>query len=601
MRLILLFLTFIVSLYAEVIDNYELFFNIRQDSIDVKEIIDYNFEGNRRHGIFRDIPTKIKANGKIINLHFRDFKVTQNGYEAKFQKYYRGSNIVLRIGSKDRLVSGKIRYIIKYKFNTPIISKDKYDLISLNLIGTKWQVPIKHSIIYIRVNPPLSKDNINIKLYTGIKGSTSNRAEYEWVDNQNLEIKIKNLEPREGVTIDIMVQKGLIKQNKSYFNYFNLLIGALTAVLLFLIKRIKDKILGISQKSIAPTFLPPNDLSILEAKVLLEGSNDIKDISAQIVQLATLGIIKIEKLGDVTKFDLINNDFSNLTNDQKMLLNTIFAEGNTYYFKKDDRQFLRDNFFKIFREVTNELLNRGYLKEKPIKSKFRFFINAILISLPLVAYFIYTFLQYDSDFYVLALFPLVFGIVGLTIILGGSSIFERIIGLIFFLSGFLPIYVNLGIQSRDFIGIIKEIFSYDIIWPLLGLIILASYIFSNIGKIEELTDKGKEKRVQLLGLKEFISRVEVDKINRLLQEDPNYLDNIIPWAMLFGYAKEYLKLYTLFNIATPAWYDGDISSLDDDLNSNISSFVGSSSSDSGVGGGGGSSGGGAGGGGGGSW
>jgi len=601
MRLILLLLTFIASLYAEVIDNYELSFNVGQDSIDAREVIDYNFEGNRRHGIFRDIPTKIKANGKIVNLHFKDFKVTQNGYEAKYQKYYRGSDIVLKIGSNDSFVSGKVRYEIIYKFNTPLISKDKYDLISLNLIGTKWQVPIKYAKVYLRVNPPLYRGNINIKLYTGIKGSTSNKAKYEWVDNQNLEIEVKNLKPKEGVTIDIMAQKGLIKQNKSYFNYFNILIGALIAILLFLIKRVKDKILGISQKSISPTFLPPNDLSILEAKVLLEGSNELKDISAQIVQLATLGVIKIEKLGDVTKFDLINNDFSNLTNDQQMLLNTIFAKGNTYYFKRYDREFLRESFFEIFREVENELLNKGYLKDNPKKSKFRFFVNSILISLPLIAYFLYTLFQYNSDFYLLTLFPLVFGTVGLTIILNGSSIFDRFFGLVFFLTGLLPIYINLGIQSRDFLGIIKETLSYDITWPLLGLIILGSYIFSNIGKIEELTDKGIDKRVQLLGLKEFISRVEVDKINRLLQEDPNYLDNIIPWAMLFGYAKEFLKLYTIFNIATPTWYDGDISSLDDDLNSDINSYLGENKSGSNIGGDGGSSGDGAGGGGGGSW
>ncbi len=602
MRYILLILVFIISLHAESINRYELFFNISQEDIKVKEVIDYNFEGSIKHGIFREIPTKININGKIINLHFRDFRVFQNGDEAEFKKYYKDGNIILKIGSKDRVISGRVRYKIKYKFDTPIVAKDSYDLISLNLIGTKWRVPIEFAKIYLRVNRPLKRDNINIKLYTGKRGSTSNRANYKWIDNHNLEIEVKNLKRFEGVTIDILAQKGLLKVKNSNFNYFNLLIGVLAGFLLFLIKRLKDKILDFNQKSISPTFLPPKDLSILESKLLLDGEVGIKDISAQIVQLATKGYIKIEKLSETTKLYLQNSNFENLTYDQKLLLNTLFANGDTFYINKENLPFFRENLYNIFKSIPDILIDKGYLKESPKKSKMKFFLNAVLITLPLIAYFLYTLFEYGSDdIYIVSLFPLIFGIIGIILFFNVSSMFERFFGLIFMIAGTTPIYANLGIQSRDFFGIIKEVFSYDITWLFFGFIILYGYIFSNINKIKELTVKGAEKSVQLLGLKEFISRVEADKINRLLKDDPNYLNNLLPWAMMFGYTKEFLKLYTLFNIATPSWYDGDIVSLDEFDNQFNSYYAQSSGSSSGFGGGGGSSGGGAGGGGGGSW
>jgi len=82
--------------------------------------------------------------------------------------------------------------------------------------------------------------------------------------------------------------------------------------------------------------------------------------------------------------------------------------------------------------------------------------------------------------------------------------------------------------------------------------------------------------------------------------DPLYLDKALPFAMLFGISKHWLKLYEELNVSYPYWYHGYPYGLGDFSDSMQSASTPPSSS-GGVSGGGGFSGGGGGGGGGGSW
>lgn len=148
--------------------------------------------------------------------------------------------------------------------------------------------------------------------------------------------------------------------------------------------------------------------------------------------------------------------------------------------------------------------------------------------------------------------------------------------------------------------------------------ILACQIFTIM--MEQRTKENRELIGKILGLKNFIREAELDRINMLVEENPHYFYNVLPYAFVMGLTDKWAKNFERINIETPEWYseyEGGISSFDawsfsramTTFGNEISSIrisTGSSGSDDFGGssfssGGGGHSGGGHGGGGGGSW
>jgi uncharacterized membrane protein len=137
---------------------------------------------------------------------------------------------------------------------------------------------------------------------------------------------------------------------------------------------------------------------------------------------------------------------------------------------------------------------------------------------------------------------------------------------------------------------------------LILLVLIPIIYFSS--KVDVYTQKGARTLQYLLGFKDFIQKVEANKIKLFLEKDPEYLDKVLPYAVLFGVSKHWLELYSELNKEIE-WYEGDnryFYGLYDDLNdsfettknyteseSSSSSFAGSDSSGGGSGGGGGGS------------
>ena len=62
---------------------------------------------------------------------------------------------------------------------------------------------------------------------------------------------------------------------------------------------------------------------------------------------------------------------------------------------------------------------------------------------------------------------------------------------------------------------------------------------------------------QIFGLRNFIEKAELPKLNLLVEEDPSYFYNILPYAYVMGLTEKWIKQFE--NIAVPPadWYDAD--------------------------------------------
>ena len=71
------------------------------------------------------------------------------------------------------------------------------------------------------------------------------------------------------------------------------------------------------------------------------------------------------------------------------------------------------------------------------------------------------------------------------------------------------------------------------------------------------TDYSGELVGKILGLRNFIETAEADRINALVEQDPSYYYNILPYAYVLGVTDKWAKNFEKINIQPPSWYYGN--------------------------------------------
>ena len=385
--LILVFFT-VSPVLAEEIQNYETSITINNDaSVDVQEKILYDFGSLQRHGIFRDIPYKYSARGGTYTVKISDISVfDEKGINYQFTTSTENNNLKIKIGDPNSYVSGQKTYIINYKVKKAINYFTDYDELYWNVIGGDWAVNINKSSVVINV--PKNNDTTYKCLY-GILGSKKECL----VEKQGNQLKIEHnqvLSPKEYLTIIVGIQKGILYE-PSTIEYLidkimdNIIFFLPFLVFIFLfIKWFKQGRDPEGKGIIIAQYEPLKDLSPLEAATLINENYDIKNVPAEIINLAIKGHIKIEKQEKKHIFDRIdylliktkeNDDSLNKT--EKALLLRIFMGNKQRLLSKITPEDIRS----LGKKIIESLTNKGYFETNPSKIKTPYIIVGVLLML----------------------------------------------------------------------------------------------------------------------------------------------------------------------------------------------------------------------------
>jgi hypothetical protein len=140
---------------SERITAYDVVAVIREDrTVAVREVIDWDFGGDQRHGIFRTIP----ASGGTPT----DIEVSSPGAPDAFTVNSLGGETEIRIGDEGREVSGRHRYVISYVLPETV----QGDRFALNAIGDRWPVPSEDVTVTV-----LGAELARTECFTGPYGS----------------------------------------------------------------------------------------------------------------------------------------------------------------------------------------------------------------------------------------------------------------------------------------------------------------------------------------------------------------------------------------------------------------------------------------------
>ncbi len=492
----------------EKIDNFASTIKINRDaSLDISERIDYNFGTNSKHGIIRDMPVKYQARGGNFNLRISDIRVAdENGPGYPFTASYVGNNISIKIGDANKLVSGKKTYIINYTIKRAINYFDTYDEMYWNVTGNDWTVPINNSSATVILPEGISAGQMQKTCFAGFLGDKNLCSSDEYILKNNLVQSLvfkenSSLLPNQGLTVVVGFPKGMIIEPTAIESIIetiqdnwiiSLLFITIIAMYYLWLRRGRDPK---GRGTIIAQYGPPDSLTPGEIGTIVDERADDKDVSANIINLAVNGYLKITALEN--KWGIFGTkDYSleklkegdDLQDFDKKLFRGLFRSGAHVKLSE-----LKYKFYEDLRQVKDKIykstVTKGYFPEDPNR------VRGIYIFLGIAA-----------------------------IVLGffAGSIFAESLGVI-------------GLFSFIVSGVIISIFS--IIMPV-------------------KTKKGVDTRDYILGLKEYLSVAEKDRINfhNAPEKNPERFEKLLPYAIVLGVEKEWARQFEGIYNTPPNWY-----------------------------------------------
>ncbi len=578
---LLLWLAVVSTITAERIADYNSTLHVHSSgSLDITENILYDFGTASRHGIYRDIPETVKPPGvtRPIDLGFSTFIVRRDRHPEPWERetLYTdgGATIRLKIGDAHRLLTGEHLYTLSYHVAKGVLpaSDGSGDAVRWNVLGTGWKVPVDRFRIDVYLPESLHKSMVQVHSWTGGYGSARNEASPPvWVTPRHFYLTARHLAPHEGVTVEVTFPPGSLAQTGAanvavdpmdrLLDSLPLPLAAAYLAYLWFLSRRYGRESG--RGAIAPRYYPPKDLSLLESGLILDRFNNHKDLSAAIVELAALGYLKIynDKATDAW-VQRTSKEEKDLTEDQKYLLDTLlFPSGKkrfSFVEASPDQQARIQNSLTTLDDLLYDWSVRaGYMAENPQKARRSFLFRALAVFIPLTLFFLFImFRSYPTE----TLIPFLFisSFVGIGVVLLVSSWRKRAyVGLIFAV-------IWTGFSSFILFGLMRISDLLQMIFGVPGLLFLTGgalwYLYRKVGSF---TREGARMHRYLLGYKEFVTRVEKDRIRRFIKEDPHYLDRSLPYAMLFGVTEAWAGLYSALGLTMPDWYVGEWNDLDD--------------------------------------
>jgi len=552
------------ALAQEKIESFKADIKLAEDaSLRVTERIVYDFGTESKHGIYRDLPISYSNDYGSFNLRLSDLSVEdETGKPYTFSAKKTGKSLRLQIGEASSFVGGIKTYIIGYKVGRAINFFTDHDELYWNVVGDAWTVSIDETEGRVILPKAVESASLATECFKGATGSTL-RCENIAPDDaggasESISFQEGPLAPGEGLTIAIGLPKGVLVSpsrasailataQDNWIIILPLFVLVLMVSLWYTFGRDPA-----GRGTIIAEYDVPDGLTPAELGTIIDERVDGRDLTAEIINLAVRGYLKISQIEDKAilfkkeNFELfkLKEPDETLNRFEKKLLMSLFRGGK----KTIKLTELKNEFYQDMKEIKDWIYQsvtaKGYFRTNPQTSRVIYFILGIAVA---------------------SLSPFFFAQ-----------------GLIIFLSLLAS-------------GIIIILFSFY---------------------MPARTKKGVLTREKILGLKDYLSVAEKDRLEffNSPRAKPEVFEKFLPFAMALKVEKQWAEKFADIYKEPPAWFTGPananfssiilISSLSDfsTKTNHVLAAAGANAAHGGSGiGGGGFSGGGFGGGGGGSW
>lgn len=489
-----------------VIERFHAIITVSTDgSLLVEETIVPRFTGSW-NGIFRTIPVEYRT-PQGLNYTLRlsidsvaDDQGQELRHESSRERHYRKLKIWVP-GATDTTRTVKLRYRVA----NGLRFFDEHDELYWNITGDEWEVPIDSASADVRL--PAGVSGIRATAFRGAYGSTEQTDVA--IEGDTIRVQTnRGLGMREGLTIVVGWNPGVVhrptaveKTTDALSSNLPLLIPPLVFFGMYRWWRARGR-----DPELAPIttlYEPPAHMTPAELGTLIDGKPDMRDITATIVDLAVRGYVHITEVQNERFFGLWTdkdyqfrltkdrNEWISLKSHERSLLQAMFGSTNDSVSLSD----LKNKFYKDLPELKNglygRLVNDGFYTGRPDHVRVLYIIGGV--------------------------------VVGFLIGLGSAGVMA-----------------SFGMQPVS--SVIAGILS--------GLIIVLFGWF-----MPSRTTRGTRELEKVLGFREFLARVEADRLNRMVKT-PAMFEKFLPYAMALGVEENWAKAFEGINTQPPTWYNG---------------------------------------------
>jgi uncharacterized membrane protein YgcG len=521
--------------YSFELSQYDVVYDIKADrSMHVTEDLTVNFTGSRITGFIRDIPVNSGDRVKNIKAYNSD------GTTADYSVYMESTDFIsVDIGDNLLKTGRTIKYRIEfdYEITQP---KDK-NAIYLNPVGYGWECKIAQSNITLK----LPDGYLGADFYIGNTNTTSNdKYSYDKATN-TITASVSTLWAYSGVTFSIQFEDGALSTPFDFTPYILLavgilLIGALAAV----------KFLKFNDAPLTPVvnFTAPDEMDPLVMGKLIDNKVNSEDVTSLIYYWANKGYIQInmENEDNPTFIRIYRNLPDDAPSHQKIMYEGMFRSGDMVKLSQ-----LENVFYPTVEEVTKDVNGkvRALYNNKSIGVSILFaLLGALLMGLaPIIVAMIEIsakFFPFESLIMLIPAF-IVYGVME-SLMYNKLKLSTKKFRL--YLAGVIALCVVFSvayifIMPTTIIGILSKIFVC-----VLGFVLIIASV-SLICRSKEYT----EKLNHIVGFRNFILYTEKDKLEAMLEDDPQFYYHVLPYAQVLGVTDKWAKKFESITIQPPQW------------------------------------------------
>lgn len=489
------------------------------------------------------------------NINGKDKKISIYDVEVEgfhFKTYTEGSQFVIKIGEKDIFVEGVQTYKISYKVKKAFLFEEKHTEFYWNLLGDSWPVEVDSVHFTVGFDKPLSFQQEDYGVVTGFTGERGNDVSYSYENGVLRGNSTRLLQPGEGMTVFIRLPLNYIERPGPLMVWWEKYGIFSLAIALFTI------------------------LFSAFFRVWWKYGRDYKVVDV-------VAFRPPEGLSPSEAGMLIDDQVDN--EDIIALIPYWATQGYLKIQRTGDSRFSYDYTLTRLGALPD---SAGDYEHVIFDGLFAGRDSVAISSL-------------KDTFYE-------------TLNKAKAHLKNRVNGM----GVYYPISLSMQLYAGVFSFFLLLCAAGSFFWLDEWMLAASFFLGAAVGfffsyHMMKKNEKGIELYQKVKGFKLFVKTAEKDKLERMLQEDADYFEKTLPYAMVFGYAKKWCEKFDGLMTSPPSWYStqhgsfhglhgfSSFGSAMEDSAKEINSAFSSTPSNSGGSGGGGSSGGGFGGGGGGSW
>ena len=489
-----------------VIESFDAIIEVAKDgTTTVQETIQPRFTGSW-NGIYRTIPVQYRTpQGLNYTLRLRLESVTDDTgsslrYESGRERHYQKLKIWVP-GAADATRVVRLRYRVA----NALRFFDEHDELYWNVTGDEWDVPIERASAIVHL--PEGVSGLRATAFRGAYGSTQQNAVQILPSGVNVET-VNGLAFREGLTIVVGWNPGVIARPtavgqaaEALYSNVPLAIPPLVFLGMFWLwrRRGRDPLLA----PLVTRYEPPDRMTPAELGTLVDGKPDMRDITATIVDLAVRGYLHIQETETERFLGLFHSkdyrftltkprtEWTSLTQHEQDLLGALFGANGDTVNISELKNKFYKHLPKLRDSLYSMLVHGGFYTGRPDRVRALYIVGGVILG-----------------------------------------------ALIAFASAW--VMTSLGMQPGA--GIAAGILS--------GIIIVLFGWF-----MPARTVRGTRELEKVLGFQEFLSRVEGDRLSRVVTT-PEMFEKYLPFAMALGVEDNWAKAFEGIYREPPQWYTG---------------------------------------------